>query len=103
MGAGRLRRRRVEGGAQRVASRGVGGRREAQRPESPRSRGAEGEHVSKRTFGMVVIALLVAPLLAVWHAYALTILWGWFVVPLGMAPIAKAHAYGISCVVTLLT
>jgi hypothetical protein len=40
-------------------------------------------------------AILVA---APWAAYVLTVVWGWFVVPLGAPAIGKAHAYGLMVV-----
>lgn len=36
------------------------------------------------------------------RAWALKVLWGWFVVPLGVVAIGKAHALGISSLFALL-
>jgi len=53
--------------------------------------------VSEKKIGALLCLLCAFPA-AVWDGYVLSILWGWFVVPLGLAAIGKAHAYGI-CVV----
>lgn len=48
-----------------------------------------------------VIAFTVTCLLFVfWGAYVTSILWAWFVVPLGVMAITYWHAVGLSCVVT---
>jgi len=41
----------------------------------------------------LVIALASVP----WRAFVAMILWGWFIVPLGLPPIGKAEAYGLMC------
>lgn len=40
-----------------------------------------------------VIVLLFG--LILFDAFALQIMWGWFVVPLGVPPVGLAHAYGV--------
>ena len=40
--------------------------------------------------------LLVVFVLAVFTGFTVSVLWGWFIVPLGVAQIGFAHAYGIS-------
>jgi hypothetical protein len=47
-------------------------------------------------FGTTVLATLV-------RGFVLSILWGWFIVPLGVNPIGMAWAIGISGITTLLT
>ena len=39
---------------------------------------------------------------ALYHAWVLATLWAWFVVPLGVAKIGLAHAYGLSSINTVL-
>ena len=39
---------------------------------------------------------------ALYHAWVLATLWAWFVVPLGIAKISLAHAYGLSSISTVL-
>lgn len=49
------------------------------------------------TFGLIAIG-------AIWNGYALTILWGWFVVPTFGAPmLALAPAIGLAMVASYLT
>ena len=47
------------------------------------------------------IYCLAIPIAILWKAYVLSVLWGWFVVPLGVPPISIAWAYGLSCIVGL--
>jgi hypothetical protein len=51
---------------------------------------------------VVLLGLFGSPLLAVWMSYVLTILWGWFMVPLGVHAIGKAHAYGLATLIGLV-
>ena len=37
------------------------------------------------------------------RGYAMAVLWAWFMVPLGLDPIGKAHALGLSLLVGMLT
>lgn len=48
-----------------------------------------------------MVALLIASILL--NGIALSVLWGWFLVPLGLSEIGLAHAIGISMVVGLIT
>jgi hypothetical protein len=50
----------------------------------------------------VAMGFLATPFLAVWWAYVLTVMWGWFIVPLGLHAIGKAHAYGLVVLVGML-
>ena len=49
-----------------------------------------------------LLAMGIAILLVPWTAYVATVMWGWFVVPLGVAAIGKAHAYGLMTMIGLL-
>ena len=46
----------------------------------------------------VVLAVLV--LFACWSAYVTTLLWKWFVVPLGVPPVGMIHVIGLGCLVS---
>lgn len=50
--------------------------------------------------GVGILIVLAIAGLAVWWAYVLSILWTWFVVPLGVKAISIAHAYGLTLVVS---
>lgn len=50
----------------------------------------------------ILLGFFATPLLAMWTAYVVTILWAWFVVPLGLPVIGKAHAYGLVVLVALI-
>lgn len=39
--------------------------------------------------------------ISILRAWAISTLWGWFMVPLGLPPIGWAHAYGLLCTATL--
>lgn len=55
----------------------------------------------------ILLGLLGVPayfaLSAIWKGYVLSVLWGWFVVPLGAPPVTIPVAIGVSLVVSLLT
>ncbi|MNQ61249.1 hypothetical protein D3C85_755610 [compost metagenome] len=40
--------------------------------------------------------------IALYHAFVLSTLWAWFVVPLGAIKISLAHAYGLSLIPAVL-
>lgn len=46
--------------------------------------------------GDFVVRILLWPVLAVWWAFVARLMWLWFVVPLGMPEIGKAHIYGLT-------
>ena len=49
------------------------------------------------------VALMMAGLVLVWRAFAVTVLWAWFIVPLfALPPLSVAGAVGIMGVVALL-
>lgn len=52
---------------------------------------------------MWVIVLLLLPLSIIVNGLLLKMFWGWFIVPLGIAPIGVAHALGIALIVGMLT
>lgn len=55
---------------------------------------------SKNRLAGCVYFLLLFPLVA-WRAYVLKIMWGWFVVPLGVPAITVPIAYGLTLVVSM--
>lgn len=54
-------------------------------------------------FAGVVIVPLVLAATSIWRGFVLSILWGWFLVPLGMPPLTVAYAIGVSLIVGFLT
>jgi hypothetical protein len=50
-----------------------------------------------------MLAFIIPYLLLPWHAFALSILWGWFAVPLGLPPVGLWHAAGLRIVYGTLT
>ena len=59
--------------------------------------------VAKACPGRVLFALIFCPIEIALQALAITVLWFWFVVPLGVDPIGAAHAIGISMFLRFLT
>lgn len=51
---------------------------------------------------MKIVGVAALPLLALLHAWVLSVLWTWFVVPLGVTGIGFAHAYGLTVFAHLL-
>ena len=51
--------------------------------------------------GMVLGAITAIALFAIYNAWVLSILWGWFIVPLGVKSLSIAHAYGVTLVTGL--
>ncbi len=51
----------------------------------------------------IVAGLLLVPISFAVTGWVLSVLWGWFVVPLGLKQIGLAHAIGLSTVVGLMT
>lgn len=48
--------------------------------------------------GLIIAVIVGLFLFAIYNAWALTILWGWFIVPLGVKALSLAHAYGFTLV-----
>lgn len=48
-----------------------------------------------------LVAILALPVVAVVNGWALSVLWGWYVTPLGVLPITKAHAYGLAILISV--
>jgi hypothetical protein len=51
--------------------------------------------------GVIAVVCGAVALEAIFYAFSLQILWGWFVVPLGAPPIGYAHAWGLSILASL--
>ena len=49
--------------------------------------------------GLGIAAVMIV--LALFGAFTISTLWGWFVVPLGVKSVTMAHAYGLSTMVTV--
>lgn len=52
--------------------------------------------------GLIIAAIVGLFLFAIYNAWVLTILWGWFIVPLGVKGLGIAHAYGFTLVIGLI-
>lgn len=52
--------------------------------------------------GIVLGAITALALFAIYNAWVLSILWGWFIVPLGVKSLSIAHAYGLTLVTGLI-
>lgn len=51
----------------------------------------------------MIVGLIVGIFLfCIYNAWVLTILWGWFIVPLGVKSLSVAHAYGFTLVTGLI-
>lgn len=49
----------------------------------------------------ILLAFVASLAIAIFYGgYATATLWGWFVVPLGIAPITYLHAVGLGCVLS---
>ena len=51
----------------------------------------------------LALVFLAFPAAVVARAWALSTLWAWFVVPLGVVPIGWAHSFGLAVTVGMLT
>jgi hypothetical protein len=54
-----------------------------------------------RIFLAIIGVAIVGVISIFWGGYVGSILWGWFVVPLGAPPISPLHAAGLACIVSL--
>lgn len=52
--------------------------------------------------GLVIGCIVGLALFCIYNAWVLTILWGWFIVPLGVKSLSIAHAYGFTLVIGLI-
>lgn len=52
--------------------------------------------------GLIIAAIVGLALYVIYNAWVLTILWGWFIVPLGVKALSIAHAYGFTLVTGLI-
>ncbi len=50
--------------------------------------------------GLGIVAVMIV--LALFSAFTVSTLWGWFIVPFGVESITMAHAYGIALFASLL-
>ena len=55
------------------------------------------------TFGAFVLILILGIPLALLNGWALSVMWGWFIVPLGAPALGLIQAIGITYVVTFFT
>ena len=46
--------------------------------------------------GTFIVALALAVACALWGGFAASVLWGWFVVPLGVPEVSMLHAVGLT-------
>jgi hypothetical protein len=51
----------------------------------------------------ILLAILISVPIAFLEGVALRALWGWFIVPLGVVGLGKAHALGLGTLVNLMT
>ena len=49
---------------------------------------------------VVILVILTVPYLYL-HTYMMAVLWGWYVVPLGLPAIGLAHMWGLSCLIAI--
>lgn len=61
------------------------------------------ETTALESVGGCVVLLLATPFSMVWSGWVLSVLWGWFVVPLGLPPLALWAACGVRLVTGSLT
>jgi hypothetical protein len=50
-----------------------------------------------------LLGLVMVLPLGLWNGFFLSIMWGWFLVPLGVPSIGVAHAWGLAMLLSLLT
>lgn len=50
---------------------------------------------------MILLLVTVAPI-SLWFAFAASILWGWFLVPLGLPAIGIAHMWGVTLTLSII-
>ena len=52
--------------------------------------------------GLIIGCIVGLALFCIYNAWVLTILWGWFIVPLGVKSLSIPHAYGFTLVTGLI-
>lgn len=50
-----------------------------------------------------ILIILSIPFAYIIRGFVLSTMWGWFLVPLGLIQIGKAHAVGVAVIVSLIT
>lgn len=58
---------------------------------------------SDTAFAHILLGLLVLPITSIFTGFTLSILWGWFVVPLGVMALSIPQSLGISITIAFLT
>ena len=51
----------------------------------------------------VLLQLLIAMLMLPFNGWVIKLMWGWFIVPLGVMPVTIWHAIGLDALITYLT
>lgn len=54
-------------------------------------------------FGLAVFAIVFCVACMSFEAWAVTVLWGWYVMPLGATALKMGHAFGLICLVGMVT
>lgn len=62
---------------------------------------AKDDDAEKNLMGCL-LAVLALPLLTAWAGFVISVLWGWFVVPLGAPAVGVWHAAGLCTLVCLM-
>lgn len=52
--------------------------------------------------GFLLATIVAVPLFVSWRGYALSVMWKWFAVPLGVPAIGVAHAIGLAAIVAMM-
>lgn len=65
--------------------------------------GSSMKEKTKSGCGAAVVAMAIVPFSVALRGWAVSVLWGWFVVPLGVAAIGMWNAAGISLIAGFLT
>jgi hypothetical protein len=53
-------------------------------------------------FGLILSVLLALSALSIYHGFVFSVLWGWFIVPLGVKPIGALSSIGLMLTANLL-
>ena len=52
---------------------------------------------------LIVLGIVMEIVSALLNGWVLSLMWAWFIVPLGVVPIRRVHALGVGVLVSLLT